>query len=122
MGTHLTGVIGVGEVVGVTPAGLLVGCRRAGCRCSSGGGCGRRPASIVCTRAAIHRRAVEHMDGARTVDGRVVVGDAVARGLVSLLLSLLSLVVLRCRRRRWWQRRRGCFLDHRGLAALSEEP
>lgn len=82
-------------MLGVTPAGLLVGrCCHRGTGCS-GGGCGR-PASIVCTRAAIHRRAVEHMD-ARTVDGRVVVGDAVAREPV-----LLPLVVFcrRCRRRR----------------------
>lgn len=83
-------------MLGVAPAELLVGCcchcrRGTGC---SGGGCGK-PASIFCTRAAIHRRAVEHMDGARTVDGRVVVGDAVARELVLLLL-----VVFHRRRRR----------------------
>lgn len=124
--TYLTGVVGVGEVLGVASAGLLLLLLLVGCRCRPAGG--GRPASIVCTRAAIHRRVVEHMDG-RTGGRVVVVGDAVAHGLLLLLLLLLGLLllllVLRRRRprrgRRRRQRRRG-ILHHRGGLALSEEP
>jgi len=119
---YLARVAGVGEVIGVASAGVLV-------RCGSD-----RPASLICTRAAIHRRVVEHMDGVRTVSSRVVVvGDAVAHALL-LLLSLLLLLLLlllhlvvyrrrcRCRCNQWWQWQRACLLHHRGPAALSEEP
>lgn len=71
-------------MLGVASAGVVV-------RCGGGG----KPASVICTRAAIHRRVVEHMDGARSVGGRVVVGDTVAR----VLLLLLSLYFVLYRRR-----------------------